>query len=62
MDTALQIEPLVSKDEIWRVASEAADKQLCIHESNPFPYGTHAHNTFELYYWQRKRWLDGEDL
>lgn len=61
MDTALQVEPLVCKDEIWRLAAEAADKQQCIHESNPFPQGTQAHNTYQHYYWQRVRWLDGEE-
>lgn len=61
MDLAIHVEPIVSKDEIWRAASEAADKQQCIHESNPFPYGTQAHVTFQIYYWQRVRELNGEE-
>lgn len=60
MDAEPQIEPLVSKDEIWVAAKQAADARQCVHESNPFPQRTQAHLTFETYYWQRMRELDGE--
>lgn len=60
MDMEVQIEPIVSKAEIWERAKDAAEKQLCIHESNPFPEGMQAHSTYQLFYWQRERELNGE--
>lgn len=60
MDIEMQIEPIVSKDEIRRLAYEAADLQQSIHDSNPYPEGTRAHNCYQLCYWERERELNGE--
>lgn len=61
MDMEMQIEPIVSKDDIWVAARKAADEQRSIHDSNPYPEGTRAHNQFQLFYWQRERELNGEE-
>lgn len=61
LEMEMQVEPIVSKDEIRRRAFEAADKQLSIHDSNPYPGGTRAHFSFQHCYWERQRWLSGED-
>lgn len=61
MDMEMQVEPIVGKDEIRSKAFAAADQQLSIHDSNPYPDGTRAHRCFQLCYWERQRWLSGED-
>lgn len=61
LEMEMQVEPIVGKDEIRHLANEAADKQLSIHDSNPYPDGTRAHRCFQLCYWERQRWLSGED-
>ena len=61
MDMELQIEPIVSKAEIWELACLHADAGDQTPHRNPHPPATQAHHTYEVYFWQRRRWLDGEE-
>lgn len=61
MDMEMQIEPIVCKDEIWVTASRHADEGDQTPRQNPYPPGTQAHHTYEVYFWQRVRWLAGEE-
>lgn len=56
----MQVEPIVDKDEIRRLAYEAAERQQPLHEANPYPEGCRARLCFELAYWERQRDLNGE--
>lgn len=58
----MQVEPIVSKDEIWQVACQHADGGEVTPHRNPYLPGSTSHHTYETYFWQRRRWLDGEDL
>ena len=61
MDMEMQIEPIVGKAEIWEIAAADADEGAQTPHRNPYPPGTQAHHTYEVYFWQRRRWLDGEE-
>lgn len=61
MDMELQIEPIVSRDEIMRRAREAAERCQSVHDSNPYLPGTQAHRHFQRDYWERDRELCGDE-
>lgn len=60
LEMEMQIEPIVSKDEIRRRAFEAAERQQPIHDANPYPEGCRSRLCFELAYWEKVRDLEGE--
>lgn len=57
----MHVEPIVSKDEIWVLASQHADEGDQVPHRNPHPPGTQAYLTYEVYFWERVRWLSGEE-
>lgn len=61
MDMELQVEPNVCRDEIRRLAQEAAELNRPLHDANPYPIGTRARMHFELDYWERERQLNDEE-
>lgn len=57
----MHVEPIVSKDEIWVLAAGHADAGDQTPHRNPYPPDMQAHRTYELYFWERVRWLNGEE-
>ena len=57
----MQVEPNVSRDEIRRIAHEAAELNRPLHDANPYPIGTRARMQFERDFWDRDRQLNDEE-
>lgn len=61
MDMEMQVEPIVAKAVIQEKARDHADAGDATPIRNPYPPGTHAHHSYEIYFWERVRWLAGEE-
>ncbi len=59
----MAIQPIeaVSRREITELAEAAADNQQPLQDANPFEPGSDNSRHFEIDYWARVRWLDGEE-
>lgn len=60
MDMEMQIEPIVSREEIRQQAQQASEQQMSLHQANPYPAGTKAHQQFEHDFWEHELWLCGQ--